>query len=299
MGRLCNSLNPNCMKPTRFLLLGAGAILLSGMVFISCKKENNNNKGSASDIEIAESSTVAESDYNDVGILVDQAAITGDVNYRLANGSSTWSQEGSLGSSCASIGIDTVSSTHTVFIDFGTSNCLCNDGRYRRGKILATFTGRYRDQGTVITITFGNYFVNDYQVMGTKTITNQGNNSSGHLVYAIQVDGSIVKPNNGGTSTWSSTRQREWTAGQVTPSWADDEYSITGTASGTTAGGISYTVTINKPLVRKVSCRWFESGSFSVTPQGEPARTLDFGNSGCDANAIFSVVGINIPVVLP
>jgi len=286
------------MKTTRFLLLGAGAVLLSGLAFISCKKDSN-PKSNASDVEIAESTTVAESDFNDVAILVDQAAISGSVNYRVANGSATWDQAGTLGSNCATVSLDTVSATHTIVIDFGASNCLCNDGRYRRGKILASYTGWYRAQGTVIGISFDNYFVNDFQVKGTKTITNQGKNQAGHTVYAIQVDGSITKPNNGGTSSWTSTRQREWTAGEETLSWADDEYSITGTASGTTYSGVSYSITINKPLVRKLSCKWFESGSFSVTPQGEVARTLDFGNSGCDANATFSIVGINIPVILP
>jgi len=286
------------MKTTKFLFIGAAAILVSGMVFVSCKKDNS-NKNNTSDVEIAESSTLAESDFNDVAILVDQAGISGSVDYRMANGAANLSQEGGLGSSCATVSLDTVSNTHTIVIDFGATDCLCNDGRYRKGKILASFTGHYRDQGTVITIGFDNYFVNSNQVKGTKTITNMGHNQSDHLVYNIQVDGQIIKPNNGGTITWTSTRQREWIAGEGTATWADDAYSITGTASGTTVTGSAYSITITQPLVRKLSCRWFESGAFSVTPAGLPARSLDFGNTGCDANATFSVVGINIPVVLP
>lgn len=286
------------MKTTKVLALGAASVLLSGMIFISCKKDNSTSNN-ASDVEIAENSSLAESDYNDVAILVDQAAISGSVNYRSAYGAANLSQEGGLGSSCATVSLDTISATHTVVIDFGTSNCMCNDGRSRRGKILASFTGRYRDAGTVISISFDNYFVNDNQIKGTKTITNQGLNQAGHLVYAIQVNGQIIKANNGGTITWSSTRQREWISGEGTPIWTDDEYSITGSASGTTATGISYTIVINQPLIRKMSCRWFESGSVTLTPEGKPARTLDYGNTGCDANATVSVLGINIPVILP
>ena len=286
------------MKTTRFLFIGATAILVSGMVFVSCKKENT-KKNDTSDIEIAESSTLAESDYNDVAILVDQAGMSGSVDYRMANGAANLSQEGGLGSSCATVSLDTVSNTHTIVIDFGATDCLCNDGRYRKGKILASFTGHYRDQGTVIAITFDNYFVNSNQVKGTKTLTNMGHNQAGHLVYNIQVDGQIIKANNGGTLTWTSTRQREWTAGENTVTWADDEYSITGTASGTTVSGSAYSITITQPLVRKLSCRWFESGAFSVTPEGLRARSLDFGSTGCDANATFSVLGLNFPVVLP
>ena len=34
-----------------------------------------------------------------------------------------------------------VSDTRTLTIDFGSTNCLCPDGRYRRGKIVVVFTG--------------------------------------------------------------------------------------------------------------------------------------------------------------
>ena len=62
---------------------------------------------------------------------------------------------GSL-STCATITNDTIN--NVVTIDFGTSPCLCKDNRYRQGQIIASYTGKYRDSGSVINITYNNYW---------------------------------------------------------------------------------------------------------------------------------------------
>jgi hypothetical protein len=282
------------MNSRKLPLFIAASLLVSSIYLTSCKKDATKD----ADVESAQNNALAESQYNDVTTLVDQAALSGDVTVGVAGGSSANGTDGSLGSSCATISIDTTTSPHSIVINFGTANCLCKDGRNRRGKIIASFTGRYRNAGTVISITFDNYFVNDNQVAGTKTITNMGINNAGNLVYKIDVNGQIVKANNGGTITWTSSRQREWIAGATTIDLSDDAYSITGTASGTNGSGKSYTITITKPLIRRMNCRWFESGTLDVTPEGKPVRTLDYGSTGCDANATVTILGYTIPIVL-
>jgi hypothetical protein len=282
------------MNSRKLPLFIAASLLVSSIYLTSCKKDATKD----ADTESAENNALAESQYNDVTTLVDQAALSGDVTVGVAGGSSANGTEGSLGSNCATISIDTVASPHSVTINFGEANCVCKDGRNRRGKIIAAYTGRYRNAGTIISITFDNYFVNDNQVKGTKTITNMGPNNAGNIVYKIEVNGQIIKANNGGTVTWTSNRQREWIAGANTIDLSDDAYSITGTASGTNASGKSYTITITKPLVRRMNCRWFESGTLDVTPDGKPVRTLDYGSTGCDANATVTILGYTVPIVL-
>jgi hypothetical protein len=283
------------MNTKKITLFALSLTVLTGVYLSSCNKSSATKD---SDTESAENNALAEANYNDVTTLVDQAALTGDVIVGIAGGNSGNFTDGSLGSSCASITVDTVSVPHVITIDFGTSNCLCKDARYRRGKIVASFTGRYRDAGTVISVTFNNYFVNDNQISGTKTVTNQGVNNLGHPIYSVQVNGQMIKANNAGTVTWTSARTREWVAGFDTPVWTDDVYSITGTASGTNASGKSYTITITEPLIRKMDCRWFESGKMDIKPDGEPTRTLDYGNTGCDANATVTILGYTFPIVL-
>ncbi|MFN0032895.1 MAG: hypothetical protein ACKVOR_12110, partial [Flavobacteriales bacterium] len=74
--------------------------------------------------------------------------------------------------------VDTTSVPKSITIDFGTDDCVGEDGRIRKGIIFVTYTGRYRDEGTVITVTPQNYTVNGYSVSGTKVITNMGLNDA-------------------------------------------------------------------------------------------------------------------------
>jgi hypothetical protein len=283
------------IKPSfEFALIASLLVVLS---LIACKKDGDKNGDS--DVQPAQDNSLAESNYDDATIFVDLAATNGaSFSFRQAlNGNQ---REESVLGGCTTITVDTANATRVVTIDFGVNNCLCADGRNRRGKIIATYTGKYRDPGMVLNITFNNYFVNDHQIKGTHKVTNMGNNNAGNLVYKVEVNGQIVKASNGGTINWSSTRQREWTAGASTPlNFTDDAYAITGSATGTTAAGEAYTITITQALLRKMTCRWFESGKVEVTPQGKPTRTLDYGSSGCDANATVTIAGQTFPVVLP
>lgn len=277
------------------MLLAITACCFFTFSFIACKKDSKAD----SDTAPAQDNSMAESNYNDVNTMVDASASAGtSFTFRTATNDHVTREENILGG-CTTVTVDTVSAIRKITIDFGTSNCLCVDGRYRRGKIFATWTGKYRDQGTVVNISFDNYFVNDNQLKGTHKTTNMGLNAANNLVYKIEVDGSIVKANNGGTITWASTRQREWVAGASTPlNILDDTYSITGSASGTNASGGSYTISITQALVRKMSCYWFESGKVDVTPAGRLTRSLDYGSSGCDNKATVTIAGTAYNIVL-
>ena len=284
------------MQKRQSILLAITACCFITFSFIACKKDSKADTDTAP----AQDNSLAESNYNDVNTMVDASVNLGtSFTFRTATNQDVARIEDVLGN-CGSVTIDTVSTNRTVVINFGTTNCLGADNRYRRGKILATWTGKYRDAGTVITITFDNYFVNDNQILGTHKTTNMGLNAANHLVYKIEVTGSIVKASNGGTITWVSTRYREWVDGASTPlNILDDTYSITGSASGTNASGDSYTITITQALVLKMSCYWFESGKVEVTPAGKLTRSLDYGSTGCDNKATVTIAGTAYNIVLP
>ena len=272
------------MKTKRFLLAGISMLTLAAMVLTGCKKEEDND----SDTSASSDNALAEGIYQDAANIADEAATAGSLsNYKLGG------NEGLL-SACATITHDSLvnSDLDTVTVDFGTTNCTCADGRNRRGKVIVTYTGRYRDSLTTITVGFNNYFVNDNQVLGTKTIVNNGHNAAGHLVYTITVNGQIIKANNGGTISWTANKVREWTAGENTMQWSDDMYSITGSASGTGANGTSYTANITSPLIRNMALgcrRHFVQGTFELTPSNKPMRTVDFGTGACDDIATVTI----------
>jgi hypothetical protein len=271
--------------------LGLIALLLT-LSLVSCKKDSKPGTGDSS-LESAENNSLAETHFNDITTFVDVAAYNGaSMTFRTT-------EEQSPLSGCVTVTVDTVSSPRKIIIDFGATNCLCIDGRNRRGKIIATYSGKYKDSGTVIGISLDNYFVNDNQIKGTKTITNKGKNGQGNLVYEVDVNGQVVKANNKGTITWISLRQREWMAGANTPLYIlDDVYGITGTANGTNASGNAYAITITQALVRKMNCKWFESGIVTLVPEGLPAVTLNYGSSGCDANAVVTINNNNYDIIV-
>jgi hypothetical protein len=262
--------------------------------FSSCRKKEKEETDS--DTSAAAEQSLASSIVNDMTSIADEAGRTNTVSsFRTA------SNTGIL-SNCATLTFDTLAAAKTVTVSFGTSNCLGNDGRYRRGALILNFTGRYRDSLTIITVTPQNYFVNDNQVTGSKTITNNGHNAAGHLVYSIQANLQILRANNSGTITWQSSRQREWTAGEATLSWQDDLYAITGSASGTTSGGGSFQSNITSPLIRNMApgCRrYFTAGTIAHTPAGKATRYLDYGNGSCDDLATVTINGNTYPVTLP
>jgi hypothetical protein len=270
-------------KFTKYLMVAATV----GIVLGACKKKEDEPQDN--DTSAATDNALAEGSFSDANSISDQAAAGNLTSFLYGN--SNESGERDLMTGCATITRDTVSSPRTITVDFGTANCLCNDGRNRRGIIHISYTGHYKDSLSMHTITFTDYFVNDNKVEGTHTVTNNGHNNSGHLTFSISVNGTITKANGGGTVTWTSTRTREWIEGESTALWSDDVYLITGSASGTNAAGNSYTATIISALKIKLNCHNIVSGKMDLTPSGKPTRTIDWGNGDCDNQATVTING--------
>jgi hypothetical protein len=269
-------------------------ILAASLVLVACKKEEKEEVDS--DTQSGSDNALAEGAFNDVSSIADQADDGTLSTFRFTDA-------GSILGACSKINRlnSNASNPDTLLITFGTNNganpnigCNCLDGRVRKGSIQVVYTGNYRDSLSTHTITFANYFVNNNQLLGSKTVTNLGRNALGHPRFSVSVNGSVVLANNGGTITWVSSRTREWTAGYTTlgvGSWSDDEYLISGTANGTSASGNSFTAVITSPLKRALNCSWITSGKIEFTPAGKVTRTIDFGNGNCDDSAILTING--------
>ena len=267
------------------LLTIGSAVLISG-----CKKDKEDPLDA--DVSSASDNSFAESTFDDIANIADQAGDndslstyrSGDTDVRLL-------------STCATVTKDTTVVPHTITINFGTTNCLCVDNKNRRGKIIISNTGQYRDSAGSHSIIFDNYYVNDNKVEGTKTIVNKGHNSSGNLWFQITVNG-VITNTSAQTLTWNSNRTREWINGENTFNLSDDVYRLAGTASGTSFTGISYTAAITSPLVVALNCRWVKQGVIAFTPAGKATRTLDYGNGTCDNNATVSINGMTYNITL-
>lgn len=189
------------------------------------------------------------------------------------------------------ITIDTISQPHTLTVDWGNTNCDCNDGKTRRGKIVTTFTGSYLAQGTVLTHTPVGYYVNDVLIEGTKTVENMGLNANGKPYFNVVIDGQATFT-NGETMTYLSSRVRTWTSGFNTPIYRwDDTYEITGSASGAHSNGSSFVSDVITPVGINIGCGFPVSGVIDFTPSGLPTRTINYGDGACDLTFTVTVNG--------
>jgi hypothetical protein len=271
------------------LIIGLAVFTGITVMLSSCNKDNDIP---GTDLSVVSDDAYAESTFDNVTNLTDEAYDYASNNFKSTQG---WR----FLSDCATVTLDTTSFPYLLTIDFGDTNCLCNDGRYRRGKILVSFTGRYYHPGTIITTTFDEYYVNDNQVEGTKTVTNMGFNDGNNMYWDIAVNGVITLANGGGTITWNSQREREWIDGIQTPDnkW-DDKYLITGTANGVRANGLHWTRTIVNPLRIELACRFIVSGTVNIRPEGRALRVLDFGDGTCDNIATVTINGTTYTIYL-
>ena len=194
------------------------------------------------------------------------------------------------------ITIDTTSSTKSVTVDYGSSNCTCNDGKTRRGKIITTFTGQYIAPGTIITHTPVDYYVNDVKFDGTKTVQNMGLNASSQPYFNVQIDGTATLE-SGEVVDYTSTRVRTWTTGFNTLlNRFDDEYDITGTSEATFSTGEGYTGNTTSPIHIKVGCGFPVSGTLDITPTGKPVRQINYGDGTCDYSFTVTVSGYTFTI---
>ncbi len=288
------------MKTQKLKLVVAIVAIAFTTITSSCKKDKKNEpEEKDTDTEAAADQSFASSTVNDLTNIADEAGTNSSLSsFKLAQ------SNGLLASLCATVTLDSSAApSRTITVNFGTTNCTCSDGRNRRGSLIITFTGHYRDSGSVKTITPVNYFVNDNQITGTKTITNNGHNAANHLVYSIYANIQVIKANGAGTIMWQSTRQREWLLGEATPfNWLDDKYSVTGNASGATANGNAFTSIITTALIKDMTCsanrKHFVSGVITHTPSGKATRTIDFGNGTCDDQATVTINGNTYNITL-
>lgn len=243
-----------------------------GLSFSACKKNSNTED---SDLVSSEDQSQGETHYDQVFKEVDGAS----------------SDAGMKKGGYPIVTIDSTTSPRTMSINYGTVNFSCKDGNYRRGMILVNWNGKYRSEGTVINISFSDFYQNDNHIEGSKSISNNGRNAKDQLSFTIVVNGKVTTT-TGETHTWNSNRTRTWIAGEATKEWNDDKYEITGTTNGVNRKGLTYNANITKALMVDLSCQYrFVSGIIELTPEGKSKRVIDFGNGACDNQVTVTMNG--------
>jgi hypothetical protein len=264
---------------------GMGLVLVFSLFLGACKKQDpelgNEDKKESTD------ATTSSNAYEESIEMVEEVEQTGQLASYISVGA------------CATITIDSMSATRSIQINFGSTNCLCLDGKYRRGSITATWTGTFLAAGSTVGLNFTNYAVNDNQVNGTNSVTYNGVDGNGNWSATVVTAGNIVLAAGAGTVSWNANLTRAQVSGASTTGLSDDQFAITGNASGTSSTGKTYTVTITSPLIRDYSCiEHFTSGTMVVDTGIGPDKTIDFGNGTCDNAVTVTVSGIDYIIYL-
>ncbi len=279
---------------THKLILAMFMLVAVSVLYTGCEKDedpepqNNENQN----VNAAKDDAIADKLFSELTDITDEAMRGQNKSYK------DFVLDTIFMGPCVIVTIDTLAFPFTITIDFGTENCLCNDNKWRRGKILVEHNGPYWAVGTVITTTTDNYFVNNHQVLGTKIVTNQGLNSAGNPTWTVHVDGQVIKP-DGGVISWIADRMREWAEGHNTLFiWWDDVYMITGSHNVVASNGSTLSATITEALEFALNCFWIKSGVVEFQHSELPLIILDYGDGTCDDDATVTINGTTYNIKL-
>ncbi len=248
------------MKKSMLFLL---ALLLATAMFNACKKD---------DAQVTDSEVMTAEDLSTNEDFAEQTDVDIDlaVEDRGGNGG------------CPTVTFAQPEGTwpNTITIDFGTA-CTRPDGRVLSGKLIVYQTNEIRTAGAVRTITHDHFFVDDVQVEGTRSWTNNGQNTDGFWSYTKTATDMKLIFTDGTSTTWDKMRTSVLIEGGGTAAHSDDVWSSTGTASGVNRQGNAFSATVTEPLIKHADCRWISQGTLSLV-RGTRSSTLDFGNGDCD-----------------
>ncbi len=290
------------MKTTRFNLL----LAFAGILFFatSCKKDKEEDTFAA-DAQITADQNKADTEAEDVATIEDDVMSTFSSNLMRTAVSDTVVQY----DNCATVTITPRRSnpTGTIVVDFGTEGCLGADGRFRKGKIIFTFTDRLRMPGAVVNTSFENYAVRPQAMnqfvsidnASTKVTTNTGTeetNAENPLATFRKVIDMRVVLEDGRTITWAGTKNVAWNLAQLGNRW-DNVYTLVSGSnlSGISGNGTPFTVVVDQNVVRKGACFLqgvYKPVSGQITIQhNNRTKTINYGNGACDRSVTVTING--------
>jgi hypothetical protein len=242
-------------------------IVFSMLLFTACKKKNSNPLNDADD------NGGYASDASKIEWLSNDAISIADAGGNYFNGN--YMRTTNPFGNCASVSIDSLHTPRLLIIRFGDVNCMCLDGRNRRGTIVVQFDTAYNVANRQHQITFQDYHVNDVKLDGNIIVTRIDTTVVGNWFYNVKSSLSMTSvPNQ--IVTWQGSLVRKWVDGYATGDRGDNIYSLSGAATLTRANGHIYVFNINTPIQFAENCDYAESGVITVSGYNG-ARVLNYG----------------------
>ena len=177
-----------------------------------------------------------------------------------------------------------------ITVDFGTG---CIDARLntRKGKLKFAYNGKRFLPGSTVVLTTENYSINDIKLEGTRTSTNvQGSTGDAPKFNVVLTNGKATFP-DGSIAERQSNITWEW----IRADNPTNDYLLIdqlSTASGTTRGGRSYSVSLLEGLKYKRFCGIAVDGIKKYVLDEEKEIVIDYGNGECDKALTITVNGV-------
>lgn len=260
-------------------------MLATTILFSGCKKYVHQN------IQAASNSSVAIIAYNDVFEQLN-AAVDSSLDQKTV---AAWDLAGSI---CVDVTLSELGSTFpkTLTIDYGTG-CTDSEGKVRSGKIVAVFSGNFRDENTTVNLSFDDFSAGQYSLSGTDSITNNGVDGSGNPVFSEVLRNTVISWGDQ-KIRWKADLNRTWTEGAASnfvtngqEGLNDDVFTLNGSASGNDSNTHPFTLEITTPLVLQTGCKYIKEGILSISPANFNDGTVDYGTGECDKQATIEVDG--------
>ncbi|TSE07493.1 hypothetical protein [Aquimarina algiphila] len=187
---------------------------------------------------------------------------------------------------CAMVTIEITDTSKEVIVDFGTEGCEVRSGYILKGKVNMSYTRNVDAMTLVINYTLEDFFVNDIQFSGSRTVTRQKANDNGNPQYIMNMD-LVVTFADGTEASRTGTKTREWIEGSFNGNWGDNVFLITGEWATNFKNGNMHSTTIKTPLRREAGCRFLVSGVVDLV-RTNYSGSLNYGDGLCDNLAMFT-----------
>lgn len=259
-------------------LLSKSFLFLFLLTFVSCDKyiENTKNELELKKIVFVEALN-AQLKYIDAYQTIDKAIVNEGKNTKQLIDSA-----------------DVFFRNDSIIIDYGAEYVVCPDGNRRKGKIIGYYANHlpYTTITCIVNIAFVDFWIEDFNVIGSMTATNIGISGS-RTQYSVVVNqgSSILK--DGLTTSISATYNIEWDRNNNQDS-SDDKLFLSSTSygSGTASNGSSYTMNVSEEVVIDNACEFkIIQGKLRLIATSYPTdeTIVSFGDGICDSDFIISI----------
>jgi hypothetical protein len=261
-------------------------IVAIGLIFTACSNNDTDEQEEAQDFsEVALSSEIdgASDAMDDIAIQIyeDQE----EVESGGANTEGDLDRTANMFPDCVTITIVIEAMSREITVDFGTEGCVINGNTFK-GKMILSYTRNPEAQQITISKTLEDFYFNNKNIVGGKTIVKVLSNENGNPQFTKTTDITVIWP-NGAQASRNGVKVREWIEGFGSGVWSDNVFEVTGNWTTTFVNGNTHSYEVVIPLRREVICYYFVSGSIDVE-RTNFSGVFDYGEGDCDNQAMFT-----------